>query len=79
MGRAQLQRPFRVGGMELTIVASAGVALGPDHSTSGEELLQLADLAMYSAKSFHKQRAPEEKAARPADVGTGDLASTAIN
>jgi hypothetical protein len=34
---------------------------------------------MYSAKSFHKQRAPEEEGARPADVGTGDLASTAIN
>jgi diguanylate cyclase len=49
--RAQLQRPFRVGGMGLTIDASVGVALGPQHSGTAEELLQLADLAMYSAKA----------------------------
>jgi diguanylate cyclase (GGDEF)-like protein len=49
--RAQLQRPFRVGGMSLTIDASVGVAIGPEHSVTAEELLQLADLAMYSAKA----------------------------
>jgi diguanylate cyclase (GGDEF)-like protein len=49
--RAQLQQPFRVGGMDLTIVASIGVAIGPGHSGAAEELLQLADLAMYSAKA----------------------------
>ena len=43
------------------------------------KLLIAADEAMYSAKSFHKQRTPEEKAAHHTDVGTGDLASTAIN
>jgi diguanylate cyclase len=49
--RAQLQQPFRVGGVGLTIDASVGVAIGPQHSRSAEELLQLADLAMYSAKA----------------------------
>src|SRR4051812_38293192 len=48
--RTQLQQPFLVGGMSLTIDASVGVAIGPDHSAAAEELLQLADLAMYSAK-----------------------------
>ncbi|TFV86350.1 EAL domain-containing protein [Blastococcus sp. CT_GayMR20] len=49
--RIQLQQPFRIGGMGLTIDASVGVARGPEHSASAEELLQLADLAMYSAKA----------------------------
>jgi len=48
--RAQLQQPFLVGGMSLTVDASVGVAIGPEHSATAEELLQLADLAMYSAK-----------------------------
>jgi diguanylate cyclase len=49
--RAQLQRPFAFGGMELTVDASVGIAVGPADSASAAELLQLADLAMYSAKS----------------------------
>jgi diguanylate cyclase (GGDEF)-like protein len=49
--RAQLQQPFRVDGMSLTIDAGVGVAIGPEHSATAEELLQLADLAMYSAKT----------------------------
>jgi diguanylate cyclase (GGDEF)-like protein len=49
--RERLQRPFRFGGMGLTIDASVGVAVGPAHSTGSGELLQLADLAMYAAKS----------------------------
>ncbi len=49
--RAQLQQPFRIGGMVLSIDASIGVAIGPEHSARAEELLQLADLAMYSAKA----------------------------
>jgi EAL domain-containing protein (putative c-di-GMP-specific phosphodiesterase class I) len=36
--------------MGLTVDASVGIAVGPGHSASAEELLQLADLAMYSAK-----------------------------
>src|SRR5215208_1185460 len=63
--------------------ARVGISVGSAsygvHGETLDQLLIAADEAMYSAKSFHKQRAPEDKAARPADVGTGDLASTAIN
>jgi diguanylate cyclase (GGDEF)-like protein len=48
--RRELQRPFRFGGMGLTVDASIGIAIGPGHAGTAEELLQLADLAMYSAK-----------------------------
>ena len=43
-------------GMGLTIDASIGIALGPEHSATAEELLQLADLAMYSAKAGRQRR-----------------------
>ena len=49
--REQLQRPFRYGGLQLSVDASVGVAVGPEQSSGAEELLQLADLAMYAAKS----------------------------
>ncbi|WP_147251457.1 bifunctional diguanylate cyclase/phosphodiesterase [Blastococcus sp. TBT05-19] len=49
--RAQFQRPFLLAGLELTVDASIGVAVGPDHSANSAELLQLADLAMYSTKA----------------------------
>ncbi|SOC46907.1 diguanylate cyclase (GGDEF) domain-containing protein [Blastococcus aggregatus] len=49
--RSRLQRPFTYGGMGLSIDASVGVAIGPGDSRSAAELLQLADLAMYSAKA----------------------------
>ncbi|MEU2348150.1 EAL domain-containing protein [Modestobacter sp. NPDC049651] len=49
--REELQRPFRLGALSLTVDASIGVAAGPGHSAAAEELLQLADLAMYSAKA----------------------------
>jgi len=48
--RAELQNPFRFGSVGLTVDSSVGIAVGPGHSASAEELLQLADLAMYSAK-----------------------------
>jgi diguanylate cyclase (GGDEF)-like protein/putative nucleotidyltransferase with HDIG domain len=63
--------------------ARVGISVGSAsygvHGETLDQLLIAADEAMYSAKSFHKQRTPEEKAARHTDVGTGDLASTAIN
>ena len=49
--RAQLQRPFTSSGMVLDVDVSVGVVIGPDESRSAVELLQLADLAMYAAKT----------------------------
>ena len=49
--RSRLQRPFALDGMGLAVDATVGVAVGPDESRSAVELLQLADLAMYAAKS----------------------------
>jgi diguanylate cyclase (GGDEF)-like protein len=48
--RRVLQQPFRAGATELSVDASIGIAVGPVHSVSAEELLQMADLAMYVAK-----------------------------
>jgi EAL domain-containing protein (putative c-di-GMP-specific phosphodiesterase class I) len=49
--RTLLQQPFPVGAVELTIDATVGIAVGPRDSGAAQELLQLADLAMYSAKA----------------------------
>jgi diguanylate cyclase (GGDEF)-like protein/PAS domain S-box-containing protein len=45
-----LDRPFAVGGCTVTMNASIGIALFPDHGRDENELLQNADLAMYRAK-----------------------------
>ncbi|NQZ31417.1 MAG: diguanylate cyclase [Oceanospirillaceae bacterium] len=44
------------GGIELTLTGSAGVALFPEHGAQYDELLKLADMAMYDAKSAGKNR-----------------------
>ncbi len=63
--------------------ARVGISVGSAsygvHGETLDQLLIAADEAMYSAKSFHKRREPEDKSARHTDLGTGDLASTAIN
>jgi diguanylate cyclase (GGDEF)-like protein len=48
---AELGRPFQVDGVHLSLDLSAGIAVGPDHADRAEELMQLADLAMYAAKA----------------------------
>lgn len=48
---AKIGEPYSIGGVEQLIGASIGVALIPDDGTSADELLRLADLAMYEAKS----------------------------
>jgi diguanylate cyclase (GGDEF)-like protein/putative nucleotidyltransferase with HDIG domain len=59
---------------------SVGAATYGVHGETLDQLLIAADEAMYSAKSFHKQRAAgDEHGAQPAEVAAGDLASTAIN
>jgi diguanylate cyclase (GGDEF)-like protein len=43
--------PIAVGGRQLTVQASAGVALYPDDGEDAETLLKNADMAMYQAKA----------------------------
>ncbi|HEV3469925.1 MAG TPA: diguanylate cyclase [Pyrinomonadaceae bacterium] len=56
---------------------SVGAASYGVHGETLDQLLIAADEAMYSVKSDHKQRPAGAQA--PAELGTGDLASTAIN
>jgi diguanylate cyclase (GGDEF)-like protein/PAS domain S-box-containing protein len=42
--------PFELGGLDLRMNASIGIALGPQHGATSEDLLKAADAAMYRAK-----------------------------
>jgi diguanylate cyclase (GGDEF)-like protein len=49
-----LRQPFDVEGLSLHADASIGIAVCPDHGTSGAALLQRADVAMYRAKAARR-------------------------
>jgi diguanylate cyclase (GGDEF)-like protein/PAS domain S-box-containing protein len=53
---AALAQPVEVPGTSVSVSASVGIALAPDHGNELEGLLQLADLAMYEAKLRGKNR-----------------------
>jgi len=64
-GRDQLQHladklsdavsaPLSVGGVQLAVRASIGIAMFPDHGVTGEALLHNADTAMYHSKQQRK-------------------------
>lgn len=48
--REALQEPFVVEQVLIAVDASVGIALRPAHASHGDQLLQLADVAMYDAK-----------------------------
>ena len=48
---AKIGEPYSIGGVEQLIGASIGVASIPEDGVSADELLRLADLAMYEAKA----------------------------
>ncbi|MDF0488811.1 EAL domain-containing protein [Sphingomonas sp. H39-1-10] len=52
-----LSEPFRLHGSDVTIGASVGIALRPDHGRSLTELMRAADAAMYHAKASGRGRA----------------------
>ncbi|XCM84126.1 EAL domain-containing protein [Kitasatospora sp. HUAS MG31] len=61
--RCALSEPYWIGGAELGVAASIGIAFGPrgsapdlDAAAAGDELMRNADLAMYRAKSEGKGR-----------------------
>lgn len=49
-----LTQPFQLGGHEVVISASMGIALSTSDATSAEDLLRYADTAMYRAKTSGK-------------------------
>lgn len=49
--RQALNHPFDINDYRLSIAASTGIALYPDHATNSQQLLKHADIAMYCAKS----------------------------
>jgi diguanylate cyclase (GGDEF)-like protein len=49
-----LAEPFRIGGQDVVVGASIGIALGGEQYTDAEDVLRDADIAMYSAKSQRK-------------------------
>ncbi len=48
--RLAIQQPFALNHTDIYLDASFGVSLAPDHATSPDRLLKLADIAMYEAK-----------------------------
>lgn len=52
-----LGEPFDLGGHEIEIGASIGIALRPEHGSSLTELMRAADAAMYHAKASGRGRA----------------------
>ncbi len=75
--RALFGTPFRLGGMELHVESSVGVACLPDHAADASSLMRTADVAMYSAKVRRTGVAvydPEEDHSSPARLQLlGDL------
>jgi diguanylate cyclase (GGDEF)-like protein len=51
-----LQRPLTIGGKEIAISASIGIALYPADAQNPDALLRHADVAMYNAKSSGRNR-----------------------
>ncbi|RPF72630.1 EAL domain-containing protein [Aurantiacibacter spongiae] len=51
-----LSQPYSIDGNRVTIGASVGIALSPDHGTTSEELIRNADLALYAAKDGGRGR-----------------------
>jgi predicted signal transduction protein with EAL and GGDEF domain len=46
-----VSKPFNIEGHEVNIATSIGIALAPEHATSSDGLMKMADLALYRAKS----------------------------
>lgn len=53
---AGLELPFSLGGQDVTISASIGIAIFPRDGEGPEQMLRRADIAMYSAKKSGKGR-----------------------
>ncbi|THV23423.1 EAL domain-containing protein [Peteryoungia ipomoeae] len=54
---AAFRKPFSLGGLELNVGASIGIALAPEHGTDAEMLIASADFALSRAKAVGGRRA----------------------
>jgi len=53
---ARLEAPVQVHGRDVVVSASIGIAVYPDDAAEPEELIRLADTAMYAAKNLGRAR-----------------------
>jgi EAL domain-containing protein (putative c-di-GMP-specific phosphodiesterase class I) len=67
-----VEQPFRIDRLSLSVGASIGVALAPEHGTTVDDLLRNADMAMYEAKRSNEP-------VRLYDAGPADLAMERLN
>lgn len=63
---AALDAPFHLDGLDVTVGASIGIAVYPDHGFNHETLMEHADQAMYQAKQTHSGYTVFEPEAVPA-------------
>jgi diguanylate cyclase (GGDEF)-like protein len=61
-------RPFEIEGASLSVTASVGIAVYPDHGTQDQVLIEQADRAMYQAKGLGRS-SYELARQRPLDAG----------
>ncbi|MCB8889233.1 bifunctional diguanylate cyclase/phosphodiesterase [Vreelandella malpeensis] len=52
----QINRPIRVGDIDVNVGASIGVAIAPEHGRVAGELLRYADIALHEAKAGERNR-----------------------
>jgi diguanylate cyclase (GGDEF)-like protein len=65
---AALEEPFEVGGIEVHVDASVGVARFPEHGADPHTLLQHAEAATYEAKGLHVRVAEYDPESDSADA-----------
>ncbi len=53
---AALAKPFEIGGQQVVVGGSIGIALSPEHGSSLSALIRAADVAMYHAKASGRGR-----------------------
>jgi len=64
--------PFRIDNGSLDITISVGVAAYPEHGSSGKDLVNAADAAMYKAKAKGRNRVEHAGTVGPPERDKGD-------
>src|SRR4029079_13723727 len=52
----ELQRPFSLGGQEVQVGASVGVAISRESAADPEDMMRQADISLYEAKTSGRSR-----------------------